>query len=290
MKISGASFVRNGVRLGYPFIESIKSVLALCDEFVVAVGDSADGTRDRIAALKEPKIRIIDTVWDEKKRTGGEILSEQTNIAMSKCTGDWIFYIQADELVHEEDHPAIRSALEKNGPRKGVDGLAFDYVHFYGGYFTVQAGRHWYKSEVRLVRNNAGIVSHGDAQGFRKDGRKLRAAMSGARIFHYGWARPPAVMMEKIKSFHKLWHDDAWIQKNCASGDVASYFGDLGNVARFEGTHPALMRDAVNMESDAFIDACRREYAKKRPLAAALRDLVRSLPLGGHRNFRLVRG
>jgi glycosyltransferase involved in cell wall biosynthesis len=290
MRISGAAFVRNGVQLGYPFIESIKSILPVCDEVVVAVGNSADGTREMIAGLRETKIKIIDTVWDDSKRAGGAVLSEQTNIAMSKCKGDWIFYIQADELIHEEDNGRITSALEKYGARGGVEGLAFDYLHFYGGYFTVQTGRHWYKREVRLVRNNAGIISYGDAQGFRKNGRKLKAAMTGARIFHYGWARPPEVMMNKIKSFHKLWHDDEWINRNCSSGDVASYFGDLGNIARFEGTHPALMRNAVNMESDAFIDACRREYLKKRTLGDRARDMARSLPMGGHRNFKLVRG
>jgi len=103
---------------------------------------------------------------------------------------------------------------------QGVDGLVFDYLHFYGSYFTVQTGRNWYRREVRVIRNGKGISSYGDAQGFRKDDKKIRAISAGAKIYHYGWARPPQVMMEKVKSFHQFWHNDEWIKENCSSGNV----------------------------------------------------------------------
>jgi len=66
LKISGFSFVRNGVSLYYPVAESIRSILPICDEFVIAVGkgDEDDGTREAIAAIGDPRIRIIDTVWE----------------------------------------------------------------------------------------------------------------------------------------------------------------------------------------------------------------------------------
>jgi len=68
MKISGFSFVRNGIKLYYPVVESIKSILPIVDEFVIAVGkgDDDDTTREQIAAIGDPKIKIIDTVWEEK--------------------------------------------------------------------------------------------------------------------------------------------------------------------------------------------------------------------------------
>lgn len=290
MKISGASFVRNGVKLGYPFLESVRSILPICDEAVIAVGDSDDGTKKMIEGLNSPKITIIDTVWDDSNRAGGKILSGQTNIALSKCKSDWILYIQADEALHEEDYGKILAALDKYDGDRRIDGIAFDYIHFYGSYSTVQKGRHWYSEEVRLIRNNSGIVSFGDAQGFRKAGKKIRAVKCGARVYHYGWARPPEKMMEKIKSFHKYWHDDRWIEQNCSSADVGSYFNDLGNLAAFEGTHPAVMRNTVNSDNDIFINGCRADYVKNRPFPIAVRDWARSLPVGRHRNFRLVRG
>ena len=45
MKVSGFTFVRNAVKYDYPVVESIASILPLCDEVVVAVGQSEDGTR-----------------------------------------------------------------------------------------------------------------------------------------------------------------------------------------------------------------------------------------------------
>jgi len=51
MRIAAFSFVRNGFDYGVPFIESIQSVLPICDEFVIAVGDSTDGTREAILAI-----------------------------------------------------------------------------------------------------------------------------------------------------------------------------------------------------------------------------------------------
>lgn len=289
MKISGAVIIRNGVKYGFPFIQSIKSILPLCDEILVAVGRSEDDTRKRIAELNEPKITIIDTVWDDAKRQGGQVLSEQTNIALSKCSGDWIFYIQSDEVLHEQDIQTIRNSLVKYNGDPKIDGLAFDYIHFYGSYYTIQKGRHWYAEEVRLIRNHAGILSYGDAQGFRKGGEKLRAAASGAKIYHYGWARPPEVMVEKIRSFHKLWHDDSWVEENCGNADIKAHFSDLGNLETFEDTHPAAMKDTVNTDSAVFIQECRKKYLAKRNIFGWFRDFVRSLPVGRYKSFNRIR-
>jgi glycosyltransferase involved in cell wall biosynthesis len=283
--ISGAVIIRNGVKLGYPFIESIQSIVPLCDEVVVAVGDSDDGTREKIVALNDPRIRIIDTVWDMSKRTGGTILSEQTNIALDACTGDWIFYIQSDEAVHELDFENIKTAVTTTDANPAVDGLYFNYIHLYGSYLTAQAGRNWYAQEVRMIKNRRGIVSHGDAQGFRVNGAKIVAAPAHARIFHYGWARPPEVMANKVKTFHALWHDDQWIKNNCDGKELEDYFSDLGNLVEYTGSHPAVMAGLINTSSVAFIMACRQRYLKRRSMSQFLKDFSRKLPLGKHSNF-----
>jgi len=285
MRISAATIIRNGQKFGYPFAESIKSVLPLCFEFIVCVGNSEDATRSEIGKINDPKIKIFDTVWDDSKRKGGEILSEQTNLAISKCSGDWIFYIQSDEAVNEQDFGKIEVALAKADKNGSIDGIIFDYLHFYGSYSTIQTGRNWYNQEVRIIRNNRGIVSFGDAQGFRKNGKKLLVIESGARIYHYGWARPPEVMIRKVKDFHKLWHDDNWIRDNCAGDDFLSYFRDLGNLREYTGVHPAVMADIVKNDSPDFIGALRRNYLSQRKIGAVLKDFVRSLPFGRHKNF-----
>jgi len=148
MKISGFSFVRNGVKLYYPIVESIKSILPICDEFVVAVGkgDPDDTTRQQIAAIDDPRIKIIYTEWEEKYFRKGIINSIQTDIAKEKCSGDWLFYLQADEVVHERDLPKIKQRCEMLLPDKEVEGLLFRYIHFWGDYKHYHTGHGWYSS------------------------------------------------------------------------------------------------------------------------------------------------
>ena len=111
-KISGFSYIRNGFEFDYPFLESIQSILPICDEFIIAVGDSHDGTREAIEKLGSDKIKIIDTIWDENMRANGAIFAQQSNIALDHITGNWAFHIQADEVIHENDLPKIRQAIE----------------------------------------------------------------------------------------------------------------------------------------------------------------------------------
>ncbi len=76
MKISGFTFIRNGNILGYPFVPSIRSLLPLCDEIIVNVPRSTDGTLESVKAIGDPKIRIIESDWDETLRQSGIILSQ----------------------------------------------------------------------------------------------------------------------------------------------------------------------------------------------------------------------
>ena len=58
MKVSGFTFIKNAEMLGYPFIESIQSVLPIVDEFIIAVGkiDEKLGTNISKKNYTEAKI------------------------------------------------------------------------------------------------------------------------------------------------------------------------------------------------------------------------------------------
>lgn len=168
MKISGFSFVRNGFDYGVPFLESIQSVLPACDEFIIVVGNSDDGTREAIEQLHSPKIKIIDTVWDMSLKTGGKIFAQQTNIGLDALTGDWCFHIQADEVIHENDSSKIMNAIKTENANKKVEGFILPYYHFWGGYNYIRNTRRIHKHEVRIFRNGLGVRSYRDSQGFRK--------------------------------------------------------------------------------------------------------------------------
>lgn len=247
MKVSGFTVIRNGVLMGYPVLQSIKSILPLVDEMVIGVGQSEDQTKELILGINDPKIRIFDSHWDTAKTKGGLILSEKTNEALDQCKNDWCFYIQADEVVHEADLPLIWKMMEKYEKDPRVQGLLFKYVHFYGSYHTVATSRKWYRNEVRVVRRSSGIRSHNDAQGFRVNGEKPWVKPCGGRIFHYGWVKPPKMMGQKSKLLNRWWHGN----KRDGEFDNFEYDRQYG-LRPFEGSHPAVMRDLIASQDWAF--------------------------------------
>lgn len=255
MKISGFSLIRNGVRFDYPFLESYRSILPLVDELVINVGDSDDGTLmvlDRFSKEEgSGKIKLIQSVWpmdNLEKRKSGLILSEQTNIALEACNGDWLFYLQSDEVLHENDLSSIRHRMDALGSRSEIEAMVFEYHHFYGSYDVVQETRSAYRREVRAFKRSSGARSVGDAQSFRKlDGSKLRAALVNASVYHYGWVRTPDAMREKTFFMDQLYH-------GAPTGDLPhtgrNYrYKRFWGLRRFQGSHPAVMAERIRKKN-----------------------------------------
>lgn len=241
MLVSGFTIVRNAVHYDYPAVESIRSILPLVDEMIVAVGSSHDSTRELIQAIDSPKIRILDTVWDETRRSGGRVLADQTNLALAECTGDWCFYIQADEVVHENDLNRIEASMHKNLDRPSVEGLSFRYHHFRADYSIRDPLP--YRRQVRVVRPGVGIQSVGDACGFGIKDRKLHAASTGAWMFHYGYVKPPHNMSAKMDYFTSLYDGRVVIPGEELA--EATYAWNLQTCEQFTGSHPAIMHARI---------------------------------------------
>ncbi|UCF19265.1 MAG: hypothetical protein JSU87_15265 [Gemmatimonadota bacterium] len=247
MRISGFSFARNAVKLYYPIREAILSVLPIVDEFVLAwaPGDAGDETRDVVEAIGDPRIRIVEGRWEEE-RLGARAYSEMTNLALDECSGDWCLYVQADEVVHEEDLPLIKARCQQLLGDRRVEGFLFDYLHFFGDYDHYQPGHGWYRMEIRIIRNGLDIRSVRDAQSFRHPGqRRLAVAWSGARIFHYGWVRPPRLMQDKDKEFLAHRRGRTAIEAAYREAPAEMDYGPLGRLPVYRGTHPAVMRERI---------------------------------------------
>lgn len=291
VRVSGFSFVRNAVDLYYPVVESIRSALPICDEFVMAAGDSSDGTTALLRAIDDPRLRVIETVWDQSQFVRGASNAVQTNIALDACGGDWCFYLQADEVVHEDDLEPLRERLRAYRDDPRVDGLLFEYLHFYADYDHVQRGHAWYRREVRVVRGRRGIRSWKSAQGFRRaDGSKLRVVPAGARIFHYGWVRPPRRMTAKARALAEVHLGAAGARAHVPDVDQGYDFGQLHGRARFTGTHPAVMRERI-AACDWRVEptATRRKHDRLSQRALSfLENRVLGFRLAEHRNYVLI--
>jgi glycosyltransferase involved in cell wall biosynthesis len=296
MKISGFTFIRNGLALGYPFVPAIRSLLPLCDEIIVNVPRSTDGTLAAVRQIGDPKIRIIESEWDESQRTAGLAMSHHTNLALRECAGDWCVYIQGDEVLHEDTLPLMREAMERELKRPAVQGLLVDYTHFYGSYWTYAYSFGWYQSEVRVVRRDPKIQSRGDAQGFRTaDNEKLWVKRSGGHYFHYGHALAPAQAKVKRENFLKLSRADEAVAQEINNRPQQFYDEDQ-KVKRFTGTHPAVMRDIVAAANWTYTSrsplirlgrAYRRSYFWE-DIAMIVKRLT-GITIGVHKNYREFR-
>lgn len=292
MKVCGFTFIRNAQKFDFPVKEAILSVLPLCDHFVVAVGDSEDNTKQLIQNIAPEKISIVDTTWDTKLTKGGAVYADETNKAFDAIPEDfdWCFYIQGDEVLHEKYLDPVKKAMQENLSRKEIDGLLFGFRHFYGTYDYVGDCRHWYRNEIRVIRNDKSIRSYRDAQGFRKNDKKLNVVPVAAEIYHYGWVRHPEFMQQKIeavKSFYIGISEEK--AKQLAHEKEFNYGAEYDALARFEGSHPAVMQERIaRLNWKIEIDLKKTNLKPKYKLLYKIEKLF-GVRLFEYRNYKLLK-
>ncbi len=237
LRLSGFTFLRDGVALGYPFLASIRSVLPIVDEFVVALGECRDGTREALESLGEPKLRIVPTQWNESMRDRGFVYGQQKMIAHYCCSGDWAFYLEGDEVLHEDELVAIRAAVEAADPDPRVEALALRYHHFFGSAAWRAVGPGWYRTAVRIIRNTVRAYSPDGlfftvSDAGNKRMRYPRAAVLAQHVYHYGHVRTVEHMRAKTRAVGKYWNK---VQ------DFDRYAIDPRMLAPWTGSHPAVI-------------------------------------------------
>ena len=249
MKVSAFTFIKNGQILGYPFLQSIQSILAIVDEFVINVGESEDDTLLLIQSLASPKIRIIESHWNDSMQDRGYVYGQQKMIAQFNCTGDWAFYIEGDEIYHENELDKIKKSMEMHLNDPNVEALVFDFHHFYGNANTILDSPGWYRSEARIIKNS--VRSYAPDGLFwlvldsNKKGRYPRAKHTGANCYHYGWVRSEEEMNLKSNKVQKYWGRDP------VNIDYSQI--DQSIIKKFEGSHPKIVKDWLPKDVGIFI-------------------------------------
>ncbi len=289
MFVSGFTIARNAVKADYPLKEAIYSILPLCDELIVAVGKSEDNTLAYVRSFNEPKIKIIETTWDDSLREGGKVLATETNKAMDAISpnADWCFYIQADECLNDKDIDALRLQMEKYKDDERVEGLLFNYTHFYGSYNYIADSRSWYRHEIRIIKNLPSTYSYKDAQGFRINNRKLNVKKANAFIFHYGWVKNPVLQLEKLKQARKLWHSDDFIAKEYEKIQAFDY-ANVDSLTLFKGHHPKVMLPRIKEQNWAFdYNISKKNMTLKKHLLYLIEKLT-GIRIGEYKNYKLI--
>lgn len=240
MKISGFTIARNIVKYNYPAVEAIRSILPICDELIVNVGDSEDRTLEVINSINSPKLKIFQTKWDDS--LGEEMLAIATNFALKQCRGDWAFYIQTDEVIHEKDLPRLKRYMAKYLHDDRIDGFRFKWLHFYGSFYRYRIDLGWFQKQDRIIRNNGRIESYSGAWAFRrKGGARINVVKTSCFIYHYGWVNDPRVMAERRRNAAHLGY--ATFSDN--EKKERYILDDLNKFPVYFGRHPRVMEDIV---------------------------------------------
>ncbi len=298
MKISGYSYIRNGLQFDYPFLQSLQSVLPVVDEFIMVVGDSSDGTREAIENLKSDKIKIVDSVWDMSVRKGGKLFAQQSNLGLDAVSGNWVIHIQADEIIHEDDILKLKKHIIHYDKDSRVEGLLFPFLNFRGDYQHIHTGRDAHRFEIRAFRFNKLIRAYKDSQGFRKysslkayeegeAGRKLKVVKIDVPIYHYSYVRPPKKMKQKSEFFSRFWDDDETVKRKF-EGVEEFEFNEVDKLELFHGSHPKCMEPYINKKDwDFKYDPLKAKTSLRHRILNKIENLT-GWRIGEYKNYKLL--
>jgi hypothetical protein len=248
MKVSAFTFIKNGQLLGYPFIQSIKSILPIVDEFIINVGLGEDNTLDEIEKINDPKIRIIQSHWNDNMKDRGFVYGQQKMVAQYNCTGDWAFYIEGDEIYHENDLDRIYMSMKEHLNNSDVEALVFDFYHFYGNGNSYLDSPGWYRAEARIIKNSLRTYAPDGlfwlVLDSNKNGRYPKAKHTGAKCYHYGWVRSEYQMNLKSEKVQKYWGG------NAKKIDYSKM--DQSIIREYKGTHPIIIQNWLPNDIELF--------------------------------------
>jgi len=196
--ISVCFVIKNGLVNGYPFWESLLSCCSFADEIVISEGYSRDRTYDALKVFQERhpnKVKLFRTNWDRFRSGCGEVIAKVSSEAISKCSRQWVYYLQADEIIHEKNIEFIR-----NIPSSKFNSVKFMFAHFIGSWKPLPVGGAAYSSAIRMVRNIPAISMVGDGWTFQgKIDPICPKELCPMPIFHLGWVFPKNIDLKNLE-------------------------------------------------------------------------------------------
>jgi glycosyltransferase involved in cell wall biosynthesis len=191
MTISAFTMVTDGIKYGYPFIENIKSMLPLVDEYIIIDGGSTDGTRKAIESLNESKVKIVndeDTKWEYNWDFWRII--HNFNRGFQECKGDIVLCLDADYIIHEDSYDGLFQSFK--------DMINLNKIQSqYCRYNFMLADRFFFKKDRTLAVN------------MKLCKEKRLNVKWGIDLEHWGWGAEPiiyektehGIIMGKLLSF-----------------------------------------------------------------------------------------
>ena len=94
-------------------------------------------------------------------------------------------------------------------------------------------------------------------------------------------------MQRKQERFHKLWHDDQWMEKNIAKAEEFDY-SEIKALWKFTGTHPLVMHKRIQEKGWTFDhDISKNTFSLKEKIKMWVQQIT-GKPLGEYQNYIVV--
>jgi len=197
MSISVVFVIKNAIKQGYCFWDSLCSCLPFADEIIISDGYSDDETYEYLLKFKEVHggkipIKMFRDKWDDTSYHG-EVIAKISNLNLERAKCDWIYYLQADEIIHEDsiDHIKHIASLPD------FNAVSFPFHHFIEQWEPSDEG---YTEAIRMIRNHRNIYLVGDAWNFEGDTAPVcPAGHSPKPIYHFAWVFPKNNHVKRIE-------------------------------------------------------------------------------------------
>ena len=221
--ISVCFIVKNGLLNGYPFWESLTSSLPIADEIIISEGFSSDETYDtvlRFQRIHGQKVKVFRCDWNKFKSESGTVIAKVSQEAMSHCCSSWIYYLQADEIIHPENIDFIKKAVNSNH-----NSVCFNFNHFIGSWKPLPQGAAAYSSAIRMVRKSPSIYLLGDGWTFAGQTSPVLGPNGIPKpIYHFGWVFPKNIDQKHIEQ-SKIYPDLSEYQTKAADSSQKILIG-----------------------------------------------------------------
>ena len=245
----------NPLSMDFPLKECLESAAGIADEIILINADdiypcdTVGEVNFVISSLSQDiknKMKVYYLPWRDSFRKN--MSSIEMSVAMSQCTGDYLIWLDADEVLHEKNYEDINKLINI-----GHDAYSFRTIHFYKDYnhYKTPSG-HWYNHRPKLVRNNLGISSA--YQSWIENGEIKReftadlvtwdykpvhafSKLTKIPIYHYGYVRDTDKMTKKQNAIEKRHHPDYKY--------VDKIKWDMKGIKEFKGTHPKPMLERI---------------------------------------------
>ena len=226
--------LRNGIKLGYPFKLAIESLKGLCDEVIVAVDPTSED--DTVSAVQALHVHVVESVWDMTNHKGfdssGETpketvvdeITRQTRIVVGAAedrglSTDWIFSLQADEILHPKNHGNLRRMVT-HADANHLTGITLPRLYFYSSLGLIR--QEWTMPLLRLFRPGCWDADEmSGAMSFVPVGRQGSADMGvTAPIYHYSRMGDPLLIAKRVRNLDTFYHPPAKLVEEV---DLAPY-------------------------------------------------------------------